>query len=210
MKLTKRKGFNFFRSYYDVYNELENNEDKVAFIEALLDRQFLGVKPLNLKGMAKFAYISQQHSIDAQVIGFEQKTREPLTPITVCSQGGTAQGEVKGEGQEEGEVQYVSCLTFFEFWDLYDKKVGDKEKIQKKFEGLSETDKQLILDHVPKYKLSKPDKQYRKDPATYLNNKSWNDEIIMPKAGEQPQSKTDHLKTVYHNVLEKINAQPNE
>ena len=27
MKLTKRKGFNFFRSYYDVYNEL-NDKDK--------------------------------------------------------------------------------------------------------------------------------------------------------------------------------------
>jgi len=25
---------------------------------------------------------------------------------------------------------------------------------------------------------STPDKQYRKNPETYLNNKSWNDEII--------------------------------
>jgi len=40
IKLTKRKGFNFFRSYYDVYNELETIEDKVAFIDALLDHQF--------------------------------------------------------------------------------------------------------------------------------------------------------------------------
>ena len=48
IKLTKRKGFNFYRSYYDVYNELETNEDKVAFIDALLDRQFLGIKPNNL------------------------------------------------------------------------------------------------------------------------------------------------------------------
>ena len=54
MKLTKRKGFNFFRSYYDVYNEL-NDKDKVQFMDALLDRQFLGVKPHDLKGMAKFA-----------------------------------------------------------------------------------------------------------------------------------------------------------
>ena len=44
MKLTKRKGFNFFRSYYDVYNEL-GDKDKVAFMDALLDRQFLGKKP---------------------------------------------------------------------------------------------------------------------------------------------------------------------
>jgi len=74
MKLTKRKGFNFYRSYYDVYNELENIDDKIAFIDALLDRQFQGVKPTVLKGMAKFAYISQTDSIDAQVKGFEFKT----------------------------------------------------------------------------------------------------------------------------------------
>ena len=47
IKLTKRKGFNFFRSYYDVYNEL-SSKDKVAFMDALLDRQFLGVKPKTL------------------------------------------------------------------------------------------------------------------------------------------------------------------
>jgi hypothetical protein len=88
MKLTKRKGFNFFRSYYDVYNELENDADKVAFIEALLDRQFLGIKPLNLTGMAKFAYISQTNSIDSQVKGYEDKTKTFLTPTVGGSVGG--------------------------------------------------------------------------------------------------------------------------
>lgn len=73
MKLTKRKGFNFFRSYYDVYNELETDSDKVAFISALLDRQFLGTKPTDLSGMAKFAYVSQTNSIDSQVKGYNDK-----------------------------------------------------------------------------------------------------------------------------------------
>lgn len=78
MKLTKRKGFNFFRSYFDVYNELDNDADKVAFIDALLDRQFLGIKPKELTGMAKFAYISQTNSIDNQVKGYEDKTKTRL------------------------------------------------------------------------------------------------------------------------------------
>jgi len=73
MKLTKRKGFNFFRSYFDVYNEL-NDDDKVGFIDALLNKQFLGIDPTDLKGMARFAYISQTNSIDSQVKGFETKT----------------------------------------------------------------------------------------------------------------------------------------
>ena len=81
VKLTKRKGFNFFRSYYDVYNELDNAQDKVDFIDALLNRQFLGVKPTDLKGMAKFAYISQTNSIDSQVKGYEDKTKTKLNPL---------------------------------------------------------------------------------------------------------------------------------
>jgi hypothetical protein len=75
-KQTKRKGFNFFRSYYDVYNELEKDSDKIAFIEALLDRQFLGLEPTELKGMARFAWISQVNSIDGQVKGFENKKKK--------------------------------------------------------------------------------------------------------------------------------------
>lgn len=116
-KLTKRKGFNFFRSYFDVYNELDTNEDKVAFIEALLDRQFMGIKPVNLKGMAKFAYVSQTNSIDSQVKGYEDKTGDILTPIiggkntpTVggCLGGETTpylQVEVKGEVKEKVKVK---------------------------------------------------------------------------------------------------------
>lgn len=108
MKLTKRKGFNFFRSYYDVYNEL-NDEDKVAFMDALLDRQFLGKKPENLKGMAKFAYISQTNSIDSQVKGYEDKTGQKLTPndgaTAPPTDGGSEPPSQQEEVQVEGEEQ---------------------------------------------------------------------------------------------------------
>ena len=48
-------------------------------MDALLDRQFLGVKPEELTGMAKFAYISQTNSIDSQVKGYEDKTGTKLS-----------------------------------------------------------------------------------------------------------------------------------
>lgn len=114
MKLTKRKGFNFFRSYYDVYNELETDKDKVAFMDALLDRQFQGVIPLDLKGMAKFAYISQVNSIDSQVKGYEDKaislnkTVENYTPWQgVKNISLTPWQQEKGKGKVKGEEQDV-------------------------------------------------------------------------------------------------------
>lgn len=122
MKLTKRKGFNFFRSYYDVYNELESDKDKVAFIDALLDRQFLGVKPTDLKGMAKFAYISQTNSIDSQVKGYETKTKTILLPPTVGVEKKdltpTRQVQVQVEGKEkvqdvkQSKIDFDVLLTF--------------------------------------------------------------------------------------------------
>jgi hypothetical protein len=73
-----------------------------------------------------------------------------------------------------------NTYSFDDFWDLYDKKVGNKDKLRGKYEKLSLQDRELIFLHVPKYKSANPDKQYRKNPETYLNNKSWLDEIIMP------------------------------
>jgi uncharacterized phage protein (TIGR02220 family) len=109
MKLTKRKGFNFFRSYFDVYNELEKDCDKVAFMDALFDRQFLGIKPDNLTGMAKFAYISQTNSIDSQVRGYEDKTRTKLNPLEENnyppSVGGAVGGKVTPSLQVEVEEE---------------------------------------------------------------------------------------------------------
>lgn len=129
IKLTKRKGFNFFRSYYDVYNELDKNEDKVAFIDALLDRQFLGVKPLNLKGMAKFAYISQTNSIDSQVKGYEDKTGKLLTPTEGGDKGGvvgginapTLQVEVKEKVKEDNNTSLSPTVN----WDALLKQFND-------------------------------------------------------------------------------------
>lgn len=82
IKKTDRKAFSFYQSYYDTFNILENDTDKVSFIKALLDRQFLGVEPTNLIGAAELAYVGQRYSIDTQVNGYEDKMKSlhPTTP----------------------------------------------------------------------------------------------------------------------------------
>ncbi|NOQ49709.1 MAG: hypothetical protein GQ553_03480 [Nitrosomonadaceae bacterium] len=99
--MSRRKGFNFYASYYDVFKELSTAQDKADFIEAILDRQFTGKEPDDLQGLAKFAYISQQHSIDAQVLGYESKTGSPLTPCQGGSVGGSQGGAVAPSVQEK-------------------------------------------------------------------------------------------------------------
>lgn len=82
---------------------------------------------------------------------------------------------------------------FSEFWDLYAKKVNPK-KCEAKFNKLSKATIDLIFEKLPHYVNSTPDKQFRKNPLTWLNNEGWNDEIqdqLIYQNNSQPQSLGD-------------------
>lgn len=68
--------------------------------------------------------------------------------------------------------------TFEQAWSAYDKKIGLKEKLIKKWNKLTQEEKEAIMEYIPLYKEAQPEKQYRKNFETFLNNKSWNDELI--------------------------------
>ncbi len=82
--------------------------------------------------------------------------------------------------------------SFNDFWDDYDKKRGDKQKLVKMWNKLSDNEKMLIREYIPKYKEAEPEKQYRKDPQTFLNNKSWNDELIEKKHAGSKENKRNN------------------
>lgn len=68
---------------------------------------------------------------------------------------------------------------FLKFWNIYNKK-KDRLKCEKKFAKLTKAQKQKIFTTLPTYVASTPDPQYRKNPLTYLNAQSWDDEIETP------------------------------
>ncbi|MDA8692488.1 helix-turn-helix domain-containing protein [Saprospiraceae bacterium] len=69
---------------------------------------------------------------------------------------------------------------FKTFWNLYDKKV-DRERAWKKFIKLSQKDIQTIIERTPSFVKANPDKQYRPNPSTYINNRRFEDEITTIK-----------------------------
>jgi hypothetical protein len=124
--MSNRKAFNFFRSYYEVANEL-TDKDRLAFYDALMLEQFTGQKT-ELKGMAKFAYISQQHSIESQINGFNQRLKrgdislEPLSSLPPTA-GATPppKSQEKEEGKEEVKVNNKPRKISFEESELFNK-----------------------------------------------------------------------------------------
>lgn len=117
----------------------------------------------------------------------EQATLKP--PLSEAKATPEAGKERKGE-EKKGKESKVN-IDFEVFWNLYDKKRGDKDKISKKWESLKDDERQAIIEYIPKYKSAQPDKQFRKDPQTFLNNKSWNDEIISNDIPKIPPQKRD-------------------
>lgn len=77
--------------------------------------------------------------------------------------------------------ELIPNIPFNTWWDLYDKKVGSKTKLEAKWNKLSDDQRTQAIKHTKEYKIAQPDKQYRKNPDTYLNNESYYDEIIKPK-----------------------------
>lgn len=84
------------------------------------------------------------------------------------------------EKKSKVNISKVNILdsAFDEWWHKYDKKIS-KDKAIVKWNILTNQEKQLALKIVESYVDSTPDKTFRKDPTTYLNNKSFNDEIII-------------------------------
>ncbi len=66
--------------------------------------------------------------------------------------------------------------SFNDFWNLYDHKKS-RDKCEKKWNLLKASDQVKIMETLPKYIKATPDRQYRKYPATYLNQRCWEDEI---------------------------------
>ena len=73
----------------------------------------------------------------------------------------------------------IDEYSFEKAWDLYQKKVGPKEKLKAKWNKLSLKDRKAAIEHIPLYVQSTPEKQYRKHFQTYLNQRGWEDEIII-------------------------------
>jgi len=95
--MSERKVFKMYLSYFEVAEEL-NDKDRLKFYDAIMKRQFFGEEP-NFTGMLKLAWVSQKHSIDKQIEGFETKTGVKLTPMQDPSED-PRQGGAEGSKQD--------------------------------------------------------------------------------------------------------------
>lgn len=105
-------------------------------------------------------------------------------------------------------------IPFADFWNLYDKKIGAKEKCIAKWNKLSDAEREKIISTLPQFIKSISEKKFQPHPETYLNQKRWNDEIDLKSITENKKSvtfytelgKTTSLKTDSEIEAMKLNS----
>ena len=120
MKQTKRKAFNFLRSYFDVLNELPDDSDKLSFLMSVINKQFLNEDPKDLGFIAKLCYESQRHSIESSVKGWIRAAKtdlvgSPMTNPPTLPPTNPKEEEEKEEEevQEKEQVEYTKIKEIF-------------------------------------------------------------------------------------------------
>jgi hypothetical protein len=108
----------------------------------------------------------------------KQETGEPIAKKTECL---VEAGGKKAEMDSDNSIG-MAGIDFQAVWEAYDKKVGDRHRCEKKWHKLSDKEKWLVWRHIPTYVQSTPEKKYRANLETYLNQKRWNNEIIYTHA----------------------------
>lgn len=199
-----RDSFIFYRSFKDCMNDL-SDADKLIMYEAISDYS-LDLKEPELTGFPKALFKLIRPILDANVQRWRNgcnggapkgNKNNRFSKSTTKVQPKVNQSSTENQpriNQSTTEVQAnkdkdkdinnnigestdsPTALSFENIWSLYGKK-GNKKTSERKWAKLSVTAKEKALAYIPAYVEATPDKQYRKNFETFLNQECWNDEL---------------------------------
>lgn len=178
-----KKGFVLYADQKLIFDDLTNdeagklikhifsyvNDENPILNDRFLDMAFKPIKLQLKRDLVKYQTVKDKNSANA---------RKRWDAVASSGMPNDTKNADKDNDIDKDNDKDIN-IAFDIFWNLYNKKVGDKKKIEKKWIKLKNDDRQKIIDSLPMILNSVKDKQYLPYPETYLNNSRWNDEIII-------------------------------
>lgn len=90
----------------------------------------------------------------------------------------------------------MTKYPFEAFWNLYGRKI-DRPNCESKWAKLSEKDREAIMAYLPGYIAATPDIQFRRHPATFLNRRTWENDL----PGSYPKQQLLPIETPLEKAL---------
>tara|TARA_R110000772_G_scaffold148307_1_gene258862 strand:- start:1008 stop:1655 length:648 start_codon:yes stop_codon:yes gene_type:complete len=195
IKPTKRKAFNFLRSYFDVFNELETDADKLDFLTSIINKQFLNEDPKELNFIVNLCYESQRHQIESSVKGWVRANKDtPITdPPTNPPLDPSTNPKEEEEKEEEKEKEKEECIYHtHESFLLWFKECREYLGLKYNVKRLTTLEKQSFNELKNDY--TKED--FKIAFKNFSDDKFWNDpkkNMLMPKHFLNPEHFTKYL-----------------
>lgn len=125
--------------------------------------------------------LSQECSINSSIQSSQEPENKESSPTPLKE---NKEEEKECEKEKNTKKEKPTNYPFELFWDAYGKKM-DRPKCERKWANLSEKDRAAIMAYLPAYIAATPDIQFRRHPSTFLNNRTWENDVIGDTA--QPQ-----------------------
>ena len=149
--LIDRKAFNFYKSYYDVFKQL-NDKEKLEFIKELLAVNFIEkpIEDVNPKSFnLKLAFSAIKHSLESSIYGVFTKAKVDYNSYPWqgggkgVSKGGDLQEKVEEKEKEKEKVEEKVTIPDFDTFLNYAKENKPKvckEHLKTKYNAWLEND----------------------------------------------------------------------
>lgn len=189
---TKKFGENAINELYDSdIIDIHSDKIHISFLDEQL-KECEGIRKAASEAGKASAAARAKRKAERKENETSTTVERPLNETSTLRQ--PIREEKKEKREEKKRILEEYEVLFSQFWDLYAKKV-DREKCFKKWLKLSQEEIRQVFNHVEKYVESTPDKKYRKNPLSYLNAKSFENEIIENSGNQGNQAKGVSTRT---------------
>jgi uncharacterized protein YdaU (DUF1376 family) len=172
-----RSNYELIKSIIEDFGLFEMDEEKFWSTRVILELSLIAEKSKKASTSINKrwdTYRLEKEQNTTVLRSYKKRNTNNSVSVSVISNSNVIEG-----GMEETKYPFET------FWKIYDKKIG-LAVCTKKWNSLPEETRALIIAHVPKYVSATPDIKYRKQPATYLNQKTWLDEHLPSHESKKP------------------------